>query len=343
MKNYWLLYIVLFAYITMFTACSKQNSALTLGFDDIRYIKEFKDNQELQVDTSFIINMHVSDLVIADTFLLLHSGSWDIHCLPQMTSLGMLFSRGHAKGEFIQIPAVYKSAFYKENGDLYTVVYDVQRGKSLKVNISKSIIGDSLYMEEVRHKVVSRLDRYLYIDDSTYITRENVKGTKPKKLQYYRNNKVVRNKNLDKLNSIDIASEDYNSLAALSGYSKKYNTLILAYTQFNIINIIPLSKNAKSGITLCYGKEGIDLDNVVDALQTKNFYYELRVYDDYFAVLCVKDKKHPTIQFYGYDGSAILEYKLAKPATSFDIDWKNNHLYAYNDEEGTLVRYKITK
>ena len=335
--------IYIFALCTIFAACNKRDSALILGFEDVRYIKTFKEIKDLQVDTTFEMNTHVNFMAVVDTLLILQSGSWNIHCLPQMSPFGNLFSRGHAKGEFIQIPAVYKSAFFKDGGDLYTVVYDVQRGKCLKVNISKSILNDSLYIEDVRHKVVSRLDRYLYIDDSTYVTRANVKGTKPKKLSYFRNYEDVQNENFDKLNSIDIASDDYNSLSAICGYNKKNNVIIQQYTDFNIINIIPLIPQNTSGITLCYGEKGISLEDVVDNNRAVRFYYGLRVYDDYFAVLCIKDKKHPTIQFYGYDGSALVEYKLAKPAMCFDIDWKNCHLYAYNDEEGTLVRYNIQK
>lgn len=333
----------MFVLCTILEACNKKDSALVLGFGDIRHINEFREKFDLQVDTTFVIDNNVTDIAIIDTLLLLNSGAWDIRSLPQMTSLGHLFARGHARGEFEQIPAIYKSAFYMEDGTLFTIIYDVQRGKCFKVNISQSIFDDSLYIEDFNHKVTRHLDRYLYIDDSTYITRENIFGSKPKKLSCFENNKELKNRYFDKMNSINIASDDYNLLAAFCGYNKKHNKFILVYNQFNVINIIPLNSEASPAITLCYGDNSISLDDVVNEIDPKTFYYELRIYDSYFAVLCLKDKKHPTIQFYGYDGSAQIEYKLAKSANSFDIDWKNHHLYTYNDEEGTIIRYKIAK
>ena len=327
--------------LNLLCACNNgEDSTSILGVADPIYVESFEQKETLSPDSLFESDIYYEDFAICDSFVFTGSGAWDVRSLPEWKSLKKIFANGHAYGEFVQFPKVYKSSFVHENNDLYTIVYDLGNGNVYKTNITKTLELDTLYIEEVKHKSKKWLDRYLYINSNEFVTRENTHEMCPKKLTHFVENEIVPNKQFEKLNEIEVNSEDFNVISALESYNSKNNVIVQAYVFFNIINIIPLDDKEKA-ITLCYGNKGIPMDDILTAIERKDFFYEVKTYEDFFAVLCLKDVKTPTVQFYDYEGRPIKEYVLSKPATSFDVDCIHNHLYTHNEEDGVIARYII--
>lgn len=330
-----------FFLLNILCACnSSEDSAVILGVEEPTYVESFEHKKTLTPDSSFRSDIYFEDFAICDSFVFTGSGAWDIRILPEWKSVKRIFSKGHALGEFIQLPKVYKSSFIHENNELYTIVYDMGNGNVFKANITKTLSLDTLCIKEVSHKSKKWLDRYLYVDKNEFVTRENTQDFSPKKLTHYKYNELSSNKYFEKLNSIEFGSEDYNIISALEGYNKKRNLIIQAYVYFNIINIIPLNDKEKA-VTLCYGEKGIPYNDVAKEVERKRFFYEVRTYEDCFAVLCLKDINHPSVLFFDYDGNPQKEFILKSSATSFDVDWIQHDLYTHNEEDEMITRYKI--
>lgn len=328
--------------IGMMCACNYgEDSAISLGFENIKYIESFKETVTLTPDTVFESDTYFEDFTICDSIVFTGSGSWDIRKLPNWKSVKRIFAKGHAHGEFIQFPKVYKSSFIHENNDLYAIVYDKGNGNVFRVNVTKTLSLDSLCIEDIKHKSKKWLDRYLYIDSKEFVTREDTENFRPKKLTYFKNNKAVSNKFFEKLDAIETGSDDSNVISALENYSKGHNKIIQAYVFFNVINIIPLDEK-EDAITLCFGNKGIPINEVVNKIERTRFFYEVRTYEKCFAVLCLKDTRRPTVQFYDYNGNPLKEFVLPNPATSFDIDWIDHNLYTHNVDDGNITRYKFS-
>ena len=77
----------------------------------------------------------------------------------------------------------------------------------------------------------------------------------------------------------------------------------------------------------------------------------MRVYDDCFGVLCINEdrktyfelgrKKLPSIHFFDMEGNPLVEFKLNRFATSFEIDFNSGYLYTYDYRKEIFLKYDI--
>ena len=327
-------------------SCSKTETDYIpeLSFGEQKCITEFKNTHNLSVDSSFIYDANAISFKIIDTLIITESrnnaaGGWKVMNL-QWKEIGAFLNRGHAQGEFGSIPAVHNSPFFYENDTLYSIAHDNRIGNVYKINITKTIEDSCLNYTLLYNKLKKPLDRFVYINDREYLTRENTfKKNTLKRLTLYKNGKFAKNEIFEELNKINVDSEDWNILAAFPAYNRKHDALILTYTFFNTINIIQV--HGKKSITVSYGKHA-DMGTVLQSKNRNVFHEETQLYDDVFAVMDIKDRDKPRIHVYDYNGNPIKEYILPKSATAFDFDKINGFLYTHNYDDGQVVRYKAT-
>jgi hypothetical protein len=151
--------------------------------------------------------------------------------------------------------------------------------------------------------------------------------------------------------SIVMPGGDINILGTLTGYNEESGRLVEMPIYLNYINIYtPDGSFAK---TICTGRE---LDNINDILQlniAKRIYRHasLCVYDKMFGILKIDEdygtyetqrKKLPSIQIFTMNGEPLVEFKLDRFATSFDIDFNNGFLYTYDQMTEDFFKYNIT-
>lgn len=337
-------FYVLTVLLTVCTSCAKIDSRSVLGVGTMKYASSFENSEKLYEDSSFVYNNPTISLKIVDSLYftdVLHSanGKWRI-MTPQWQEIGRFLDKGHSKGEFNSIPCVYSARFVAEKDTLYSYVYDFGAGRVYELNITETLADSCLSYRCLDYEVPKFLDQYIYINENEYMIRENThKQGVLKRWTLYKDGKVLRNAALEQVNAISIDTNDHNVLAALSGYNEKHDVLVQAYMYFNIINIISL--HSDKCLSICNGDSGIDLTGIINHRHGMDYYYDCKIYDDFFAVLCIENKSKPSVQMYDYEGNPIREYILAKPATCFDIDMAKGYLYSYNNEDGMVNRYKI--
>jgi len=339
-----IIYFLVTAFACVSCLETKTDYVPELSFGEQKCIAELKNTEILTPDSSFTYDANTLSIKIVDTLIITESrnsatGGWRIMNL-QWKEIGAFLDRGHAKGEFGSIPAVHNSPFFYENDTLYSIAHDNRLGSVYKINMTKTIEDSCLNYTLLHRKLKKPIDRFVYINDKDYLIRENTfKKNVLKKWTLFQNGKAVKNDILDEINKINIASEDWNVLAAFPAYNRKHATLIQVYKFFNTINIIQVHKN--KCITVSYGKH-VDLETILQSKKDNVFHEETQLYDDVFAVMDSKDKNRPRIHVYDYEGNPIKEYVLAKPATAFDFDKINGYLYTHDYENGLVVRYKAT-
>jgi hypothetical protein len=143
---------------------------------------------------------------------------------------------------------------------------------------------------------------------------------------------------------------DVNILGTLTGYNEETGRLVEMAINLNYINIY--TPDGSFSKTICTGRE---LDNITDILRLNIAdriyrHASLCVYDNMFGILKIDEdygtydnqrKKLPSIQIFNMNGDPLVEFKLNRFATSFDIDFNNGFLYTYDQMTEEFFKYNI--
>ena len=328
--------------IGLLGSCNRSDDASLVGVAEPVYIESFDNRAELTPDRTFKPDFYFNDFSIQDSLVFVSgNNSWEVKNIKDCKTIKKIFSIGHAATEFLyQIPWTYNGNFYEKDGDLHLVTYDFGKGSVYETNVTKTLSSDSLCIELVKYRVPKH-SRYFYIDSTEFVIRESTRTECPKVLTHFKNGDIVQNKYFDRLNAVNTGvKDDWNILASVETFSRKHNVIAQSYLFFNVINVIPLDDSMKA-YTLCVGKKGESLSNVVNVSTRKDYFCDIRAYDEFFAVLYIEDKARPSVLLFTYDGKPIREYVLRNPATSFDIDMNEQILYTYDFEDGMMTCYKL--
>lgn len=333
--------IKVFIFLLVGVSCSNKldDSKDYMCFDDVVYVSEFPEKVMLKADTSYINEtIAINDFEILDSLIIYEtresSGGWVICSLNDGRRLKSILDVGHSKTEFNTIPQLCDgTTFFYDDSDLKSVIYDFGNGQVFEVNITKTLQDDSLNMSHIKNKIQPNLDKYIQMGNNEYFIRDVM----TKKSIWYKDGEKCESSVLDALNDFNLGG-DFNVLAAMIRYNKAKDVFVELPVYTNYINIFSLSNNNSK--TVCIGNS-LQKISETNIMMGEN-YYDLRLFDDYFAILYVKNKSSkPSIQFFDYEGNPIKEMLLDSNATSFDIDTINNILYTFDCEEERFYLYKI--
>ena len=342
--------------ISLFTlVLSSCQEKVTLGFENVVYVKEFPKVQELRPDTTLRFDDFVHSFSIYDTMLVLQTenqdGGWQIYSLNDYKEHRDFFNKGHAFGEVVSIPNCRESCFIKERDSIFAITYDFGNGNIYKTNLSRE--DDNLHVcsQKVEHDVPQYLDAYVYISDSSYITRETAWCQRPKKIQLYRNGKPIPLKAFEILNQIEVQAEDpINILAASKAYSDKHKKFILTHLNSEVINIISIidSTDYKS---ICLNSKMTSAEEAVERFkhseidtESNCIYLSLGrtlVSEDYFIVVSRLEKGHDELLKFDYNGTPLHKYLMDGRHWDYQIDEKNNFVYALDLGTSEIKRFPM--
>jgi len=324
-----------------------------LVFAPVLYVKGFPKEVQLagreSVDPDVI---GIKNFAIHDSIIVFSTAGsehlWFFNALPNLDPLGSFLKTGHGPFEFAWTVSVGNEAsFKKENGSLYGYIYDFQRGKLLKMNVSKSIKNRELDVSVFKDALPPFLFDFALLDDSTYYGKE-INNEETAQMRFIEKNGVRTQPDfLQKLNDNFISKgEDFNILSTISKFSPANGRLVEMPVGLNFINIFSL--DGSFARTICPGAK---VDNIEKIERTKredrNYTFaDLRLFDRFFGVVQIDEyrtgrKKLPDILLFDWDGNPLARWKLDHHITMFDIDMLNGHLYTFDVHSDEFFRYDV--
>lgn len=330
----------LFLSLLVCAICSCTNSNSLCVFETTN-VEDYPETSKLSADSTFTLDsIFVKNFRIVDSLVILDTNDsecgWKMSTLPSMVPSSGLFRTGHALGEFVFTPSLRRSQFFYQDDKLNVAVYDFGNGKVYKSRIPKQQ-GDSI-VELKDIKAEKNLDNFIYISDDEYIYRKNTHQPEVKQLVYIKNGKKINLKSFDILNHIEVAEDDYNSLAAYMHYNVEKQKLVQAYKYYNIVNIVDISND--NGKTLCLGSKPVPESDIVSNMMRNSYLEDMRVYKEYFVVLAqIEDKS--SLLFFDYNGNPLKKLVLDSTAKSFDIDFNRNKILTFNNETLVFKMYSL--
>jgi hypothetical protein len=351
--------IVLLFSLIFISSCSKPSEevAVHMAFENAKFVSSFPLNFTLDEPSQpKTDNIGLRRIRIVDSLLILDKpsskGFWEIYKLPEYENLGAYLNMGDGPLEFKQSPSVaQKSTFTDENQNLVTYLYDFQKGRILKFNISASIANSELHLFEHDAAIPPNLFAFVFLGEDSFFIKE-IANKDTQQMRY-----VVRDGEkqipavLAALNDASIkVGEDFNILSTITRYSKQHEIFVEAPIGLNNINIYKLDGSLSKSIVM--GKELSDLN----AIQNENrwdrkyTFSDLRLFDDFFGVVYINEgeknyqmerKKLPFILLFDWEGNPLAKIETREQFTSFDIDLTNQELYTFDVKTDRFVKYDM--
>ncbi|MEX2566931.1 MAG: hypothetical protein WD431_13385 [Cyclobacteriaceae bacterium] len=166
--------------LIFFVGCQSPSSVSSnyMALENIKYVTEFPETFVLhnkKVPDVDIIGLN--GFAIKDSILILNTsnrnGLWSIYSLPHYTYFGRFLKRGEGPLEFMQGPIVKTNAkIFKEGDQLLAYLYDFQKGRLLKFDISESISSKESHLTIVNDDLPPFLFNFKMIDSSSYFIKE---------------------------------------------------------------------------------------------------------------------------------------------------------------------------
>jgi hypothetical protein len=330
-----------------------------MAFDDVEYVTEFPLNFTLQNSLQpNIDNVGLRGFRVVDSLLILDkAGSeelWTIYKLPEFENLGGYLHMGDGPLEFMQTPSLtYKNSFRLENDNLVTYLYDFQKGRILKFNISGSIATGELNLSEYEASLPPYSFAFALLKDNSFFLKEIAnKDTQQERYILKKGQKVIP-KEMKKLNDASIKEgEDFNILSILTLYDEQREIFVEMPIGLNNINIYKIDGSFSKSI--CIGESLSDIKQIQNENRwdRKYTFSDLRLFDDFFGVVHINEgmKDYQTerrnisaILLFGWDGMPLAKINTSGQFTSFDIDFINQELYTFDALTDEFVRYNISE
>lgn len=343
----------------MLTSCANKQK-LSSGpdymiLDEVVFVNKFPHSAQLNDPER--INTEIPgglDFVIRDTLIIFSTekpdAMWEFFSLPDFKYLGGYLRKGNGPTEFLQTRWLYKVMFSEKDGQLFSSIYDFDKGRILEMNITNTLAKNESDISIVGGLLPELLLGFVILDDTTFFCRELTD------LRTQQNRFLLKNgirsvpNSFAKMNRAHIApDEDFNILSSITAYDRNSSRIVEAPVKLNYINIYSLDGNF--GKTVCVEEK---IDNIseiqlLDRRERRNTFGSVRVYDNMFGVRWNGDNDVSQedalskIMFFDMDGKPLLELKPDRPFTTFDIDFKRGHLYTHSYQTEDLYKYDIGK
>ncbi|UJP65396.1 hypothetical protein [Mongoliitalea daihaiensis] len=350
--------IIIFSLI-LNTSCSffkSSDETLHMAFDDVGYILEFPLEVNLNKKGFPEVNsVGMREIKILENYLIIEKSSsgalWEIYDLPDYKFLGSFFKIGDGPLEFMQGSDLNKVAFEKENGSLLAYMYDFQKGRVMKFNVSESLELDQEVLTEYVGDIIPFSFAFAKLDSNTFFVKE-VFNRDTQQVRYTITN--GKKKPLDvaaKLNDVTIQEgEDFNILSTLTGYNRIKDRVIEAPIGLNNINIYAIDGTFKKSI--CLEEKLSDIKQIQSTFRWNRIYTiaNLSLFDDFFGIVFINEnegvyqmsrKKLPSILLFDYEGKPLAKIGTGEHFTSFDIDFKNQTMYTFDVHSDEFIKYDL--
>lgn len=357
MKKYMYVGFILLA-LSWLVSCNNSSfsSSNYMVLENVEYVDEFPQTFLLQDRSASNVDViGIKNFIIYDSLMILSTndeeGLWSFFSLPDECYLGKFLTRGNGPFEFIFPPRVNTEVKIVEaNNTLLAYIYDSQRGKVLKMNVTESLRDNKTDISVQHDSLPAFLFNFAIIDDASFFCK-GVDQHHTQQLRYLleKGEEVVPDV-LQKLNQASIEEgEDINILSTNTKLGNG-NVVVEAPIGLNYINLYSL--DGSLGKTICVGKEldcieKIERKEVWDRMYT---YADLRVYADFFGAVYInedektyqmKRERLPSILLFDWNGAPLAELKLDHFITSFDIDFTNGNLYTLDVHSDEFYTYNI--
>jgi hypothetical protein len=325
--------------------------------DEIAYINDFPHSFSLSggeaIDLDIIgpVNLSIQDSLLIVTTLE-SMGMWKFFSLPEYNNKGKYLNKGRGPNDFLSMPLAEQQYFYKENEQLFSIIYDFSNGKLFRMNINETILSNKLSMSEIDYLLPKTMFGYTFINSTDILCRE-VNNTHTQQKRYLLSKR--EREDISVLEKMNIASirpgEDINILSVHTVCSQNGERIAEAALGLNQINLYSL--DGSFGKTICVGKKVDNISRVLsighnDRLYT---YMDIVAFSDFFGALYLNDTEanfqqettcNPVIQFFDWDGNPLAEVELDRMITSYDIDFFNGALYTLYHNTEEIYKYDIS-
>ena len=334
--------------------CNHERSSMS--FDEVKYVDKFPLVREL-AEKSFpaMDVIGVNDFRIIDFTIVFslrgNDSLWACYSLPDFKPLGKCFTRGSGPNEFLDSPnASYQTDFFRDGADLSAVIYEFQTGRVVKADIGNSLKRHESVTDILCDTIPPFLFNFIAIDDTTFFCKK-LNYSRTQQLRYIQKGGMRHTlPAMETLNNVSVGnSVDINILSTISKINHANHRIVEMPIRLSHINLYSLSDSSFMR-TICMGGQVDDIRSIErtkpwDCLYT---FSDVRVYRDFFAVMSIQEgekdyqverKKLPTILFFDWDGDPLAELKLNRFVSSFDIDFKNGTLYAFDVQTDKMYAY----
>ena len=328
--------------------------------DECKYIKEFPHTFKLEQESGAIPFdiIGVRDFLICDSLLILSTvdkeGLWHCYSMHSHKFLGKFLKQGNGPNEFFMTPFVSQaSMLYDENNDLNAVIYESIQQKVLKINITKTLKEQELFINDLNINSPAPTFVFLMMNDSSYYVRKLDNHETQQKRILFRGNTEIESHNIELLNKASVTKGDheFNIISILAKYNSEKNLIVETPIGLNYFNLY--SPTEDFGISIC--ASGGKFDNISTVQKMKPWdrlytYGGIVTFKDFFGTLYIGDdmktfqqggKNLPKIHLYTWNGEPLAEILLPQYATSFDIDLINGYLYTLDLKSDEFYKYDI--
>lgn len=347
-----ILIFILFVVIGCTNSGSKEG--VYMSFEDVEFIKGFPLEISLKErHVPKVNNVGLKEIKIIDKYLIIEKmgGAWDIYSLPELTILGSFFKRGDGPLEFRQGPSLNKVSFERENDDLMAYIYDFQKGRVMKFNISQSLSSKKQVLSEYESKLPPFSFSFAKLGSNVFFVKElGAKDTQ--QIRYIiKDGQKIPLDIADELNQRKIKEgEDFNILSTLMGYSTINDRIVEAPIGLNNINIYSIDGSFTKSI--CLEEKISDITKIQSQFRWNRLYTfaNLTMFNDFFGVVFINEddntyqlsrKKLPSILLFDYYGKPLTKIQTGRHFTSFDIDFINQELYTFDVHSDELFKYDL--
>lgn len=343
--------------ILLMVGCTGNSSkdAVYMSFEDVDFITGFPIEINLKEGvTPKVDNVGLREIKIFDNYLFLEKmgGFWSIYSLPDHTFLGSFLKRGDGPLEFKQGPSLNKMSFERENDDLVAYLYDFQKGRAMKFNVSQSISSQQQVLSEFDSKLPPFSFSFAKLDSNTFFVKE-LENRDTKQIRYvFKDGEKKLLDIADELNQTKIKEgEDFNILSTLMGYSTINNKIVEAPIGLNNINIYSIDGSFAK--TICLEEKMSDITIIQSQFRWNRLYTfaNLTLFNDFFGVVFINEddntyqlrrKKLPSILLFDYNGKPLAKIETGNHFTSIDIDFVNQELYTFDVHSDEFLKFDIS-
>ena len=340
--------------VLLFASCSVRGNYMAFT-DNVVYVEDFPevysmtDAQELSTGIVGALNFKIEDsLMIVGT---MGDYPWKVLSLSDFSKIAELIRIGNGPGEFISAPFPSQAEFYREGGETYCYLSDMNKREMYRLNFSESLRKGQTEMETIGEMLPYPSMAMVYLGDSTYFYKtlvDNMTG--------YIRSMIVDGESstpewLTEINSVRVdPGKDFNLLSAMTGYNRSRNMVVEIPVMLNNINLYTLDGSFRKTVNL--GKKMSDIGKLQElpmAAQPYSFGTS-RLYDGFFASLYLGETAYtyelgrtqmPHIYCFDYEGNPLADILLDEQVTSFDFDFENGWLYVLDQITDRMWRYAL--
>lgn len=357
MKKEWIIWAV----IGLLMGCNSLSDSHTeyMAFENVNYIKEFpcsyslKNDQLVDWDVIGVKSFCFFDSLLVITSNADKNGLWHFLTAKDYRFLGNYLTQGGGPGEFKELPKVSDAKFYNQENQIFADIYDFSGGKYYRINVSHTLENNQLDIQTVKSMLPAGLFDQVYIDSSTVYCRM-ITNMQSQQLRYlWKNGEEITPEKYEQLNRVFVHNQDFNILSTITKKNPDNDLLVEAAIGLDQINLF--SAEGDFAMTICPNKKKLDAISDIENLARWERIYTyggVRTYPDFFAALYVNEderafqterKAFPTIQLFDWKGNALMQIKLNRFITSFDFDFCNGYIYAFDSREDTMYKYEVNE